>query len=215
MIRAGAISFLVLIITLGTSIASELSESQGEIRGLIPEVGFTLGWRQYSEDDLRDTYDGMWEYGIRFSWIAGRRTWFYLAAQYGRDSGNPYYDTPEFEGFEAAHLRTIPLQMGFRWNGSQKSTLRFLIGAALQLVWAQERYPHVLASGLDGIQTDSGWCPGFRLSLGPEWRLGGGNRGIGLEVGFSRCGGDIGRGGTKHALGMTSFDVQVSFSMQP
>jgi hypothetical protein len=180
----------------------------------IPELSLLLGWNQFTTDDIDDTYGGLLSCGLRFCWTTSDRSEFFLAAQYGAVSGDPYYDVPTFEGFEAAHLRALPLQMGVRWNTTEQTRIRVYFGLAIEAVWAEEETPAISESRRDNMQADSGWVYGFRISLGPEWRSRDENRAVGLEIGYDECGGDIGKGRHRHDLNLSAFGARAYYAIQ-
>ena len=141
--------------------------------------------------------------------------WFFMLAQYGQKAGNPYYDTPDFEGYEAVHLRVVPVQMGFRWDLIRGKRFKFNFGLAFETVWAEEEIPALSETELANTRTSNGWSHGFQITLGPEWRFRDGVHALGLDIGYGESGGDLGKGRSKHDLNLTGYNARIYYAIQP
>lgn len=206
-------AFLLLIGVHSHAQASEVLAREALVAEQTPELALLVGWRHFIDDDVVDTYGGMPSFGLRFLWPATQTADFYLSAQYGRDDGNPYYDTPDFEGHEANRLVMVPLQMGFRWNVNPLSRFAFYVGFVFEAVWARERYPSLNVSELESARESDGMLYGFQFTFGPEWQSAGGERAAGLEVGYGESGGELGKGESKHDLNLTAFHARAYYAL--
>jgi len=208
-------SAILLFLSLCSIIpASTVADQVKDVGSPIPELAFTIGWHQYLKTDMADTYGGMLTYGARLSWHAAKNSWFFLGAEYGQESGNPYYDSPDFEGYDAVRLSALPLQMGFRWNVNQPSQFRFYLGFAFQAVWTEEEVPVLSETGLDSLQTFTGWNYGIQFLLGPEWRSHEGSRAFGLEIGYTISNGELGKGRQRYGMDLNSVNARVYFAIK-
>lgn len=163
------------------------------------DLAVTAEHVSFLEDDVADTYGHVNLLGLELATPLAPGVDLVLGLAYGSADGNPHYLDPTFTATEAAEATLIPMTMGFRTDLSRMPHLRFLLSAAYQATWVEERY---------GFE-ESGLCHGLVLGMGPEWNLADGRWGLGLDVRWRGGSGELGRGYDRHTFNTGGFSVRA------
>lgn len=150
---------------------------------LVPELEFFVIGQRFIDSEMNDTYGLMPTLGVGGNWAVNSEARFCLSIGYGWTKGDPFHDTPDFDGGDLLELCTIPLTCGIRVITSRERNPRVNCDIAVQAIWNRERYSN------DGESRDSFDSQiGFLFLVGPEWRLDDRDRGVGLQIGFTATG---------------------------
>jgi hypothetical protein len=174
------------------------------------ELDLSLAFMNFADTDLDQTYGYLPMFGAGLSFTMAPRTRLFLAVGYGHKSGDPYYDSPGFQGDSEASLKTLRSRLGLKFDLAQSSVMKVYAGFAFLVDYARESLPPQVTSGggLDDSPA-SGLVPGFLLSFAPEWRLGDSGRSLGLEVGYGGTRGDLQGDSHGHDIDLTGFSGRV------
>jgi len=190
-------------------------EAQGprlDLSSLKTEVSLFAGYSIFSDQDMYDTYGGIPQIGCEMSVGLDEAAEFVLGIRYGGVSGDPFYDSLEFEGNDDVSLRAVPITAGFRINASKNPRFRLYWGACFEATWMEERVPSFNPNSLDPRRTDRGWGKGMRLSLTPEWRSRDQRRALGLSFEWGGSSGEVGAGYHHHEVNMIGIGARLHYT---
>lgn len=170
---------------------------------------FTFGRVQFNDQDMSDTYGGMNGAGAQLAVRIAEATWFYMATGYAEASGNPYYDSPGFDGGDAVTVRTVPLRMGIRDDMVAHPDLAIWWGVAAETSWIREEIPSPVPDAFDSRAREDGWGFGLWLTFGPEYLWSGGDKGVGIEAAWGGSGGEVARGERRHDVNLSGVSVSL------
>jgi hypothetical protein len=159
--------------------------------GMTPSLTLLTGGRLFFDDDMERTYGGMMAHGLRFALENKQEVQIWLAVLYGRDKGDPFYDSPDFTSGERTKLQAVPVLVGARMNVTEHPRYRVYLGLALEICWIQEEVPESAEGAAFTDKVYRGWGLGGYLSAAPEYRFADGRQALGVEFflggsGFSR-----------------------------
>jgi len=183
-----------------------------DLSSLETAVSVFAGYSIFNESDMYDTYGGIPQIGCELSVGLDEAADFVLGIRYGGISGDPFYDSPEFEGNEDVSLRAVPITAGFRINASKNPRFRLYWGACFEAAWMEERVPSFNPDSLDPRRTDRGWGKGMRLSLAPEWRSRDQRRALGLSFEWGGSSGEVGSGYHDHEVNMIGMGARLHYT---
>jgi hypothetical protein len=162
----------------------------------------------YANEDLQETYGRTPLVGIRLGYLADERAEFFAGLQYGRDSGDPFYDSPTFRSRDDADLTVVPIDLGFRLNALSHANLLFFFGVGLRPQWTREEGSQSsIGSDLQEAIV-SGWGFGVRGLMGPEWRLRSGRSAFGLELSLAVSELTLGRDANERSIDGSGWEVR-------
>jgi hypothetical protein len=196
----------------GSDQPSETLGPRLDLSSLETEVSVFAGYSIFSESDMYDTYAGLPQIGCELSVGLDEEAEFVMGIRYGGVSGDPFYDTLEFEGNNDVSLRAVPITLGFRINASKNPRFRLYWGACFEAAWMEERVPSFNPDSLDPRRTDRGWGKGLRLSLTPEWRSHDQRRALGLSFEWGGSSGEVGSGYHDHEVNMIGIGANLHYS---
>ncbi len=178
-----------------------------DLGDLHTELGLSAGYRILSEADMYDTYGGLPLFGVDLGVLFDDRTRFVMGVAYGTDSGDPYYDRPDFESGQPLELKTVPVHVGFRIDASENPRFGLHLGVGVEMAWIEELVPDPTFDGT--YLSKSGWAKGMRLSLTPEWRSADRRRSVGLSFEFGGVSGEIGSGHDTHEVNLIGYGARL------
>lgn len=202
--------FLLILFCLTFTLAASAGSPGTEKRPAM--ISVTLGGLMFLDDDIDETYGTMPIVGLRIARQLDKYAEAYFDVQHGSDSGNPFYDTPDFRSGKETSLRVIPIGFGLRINASTHKNFKFYFGIGLRYVWAGEKVPwNPYASG-SGDREYSGWGWGSRMLIGPEWRDSAGKMAYGVELAFGPLDVETERGGWNRVIDLSGPDTRAYVS---
>ncbi|MBU0742517.1 hypothetical protein KKG45_05930 [bacterium] len=196
----------------GTVAAPAGIEPPVDLASLAAELSFFAGYAVFNEQDMYDTYGGMPQVGLEASVGTGEDVRFVLGIRYGAVSGDPFYDTPDFDGSGDARLRAVPVTAGLRVNASENPRFRLYWGACFEAVWMEEKVPDPDVDTAAAHRTDRGWGRGLQLSVTPEWRSHDQRRAAGLTLWWGGSSGKVGKGGQDHEVNMIGMGARLHYA---
>jgi len=176
------------------------------------EISLSAGYLIFFEEDMYDTYGGLPLLGAEA--LIGTRDAmnFVIGLGYGSNSGDPFYDSPEFEGGELVKLRAIPISVGFRTNSSLNPRFRLNWGACFEAVWMEERVPDLEEVSGESYRSDRGWGKGLTFRIMPEWRSLDQRRSLGLTFIWGGSSGSVGKGYDSHEVNLIGMGARVHYT---
>lgn len=163
-------------------------------------------------DDLDRTYGHLTTFGLGVTFALGAETRMFLTADYGRRSGDPYYDVAGFDQARANRLQTVPMSWGIRSNFAPLSRIKVLYGAALVVTYVREKAPVLSGTQAAGVITSSGLLTGFKITLGPEWRTRDRSRAVGLEFSYAVSKGHVKSSDLRRRVDLTGFTARLYYA---
>ena len=183
-----------------------------ETMDLGTELSLSAGYRVFFEKDMGDTYGGMPLMMLEASLGMSETTRFVLGLGYGSRRGDPYYDSPEFEGDGDIALKALPISVGLRVNISRNPRFRLYWGASVEAVWMEEDVPDIDENTGASHRVDRGWGMGFTFSLTPEWRSADLRRALGLTFTWGGGSGEVGKGYEDHEVNLTGMGASLHYT---
>jgi len=175
------------------------------------ELSLQAGYTAFSETDLSDTYGGVPQVGVEASFGTSEIARFMFGVRYGEASGDPFYDTPEFDGGGTARLRTLPITFGFKIHNAANPRYRLYWGVFVEWAWIQETMS--ATGGESPERTDQGWTKGLQFMVAPEWRSRDHRRAVGLTLLYGGSSGKIGTGRHDHEVNTIGGSVRLHYTL--
>lgn len=175
------------------------------------ELSVQAGYTAFSEKDLSDTYGGMPQIGIEASIGTDETARFLLGLRYGRVTGDPFYDTPDFDGEGSARLQAWPLTLGFKIHNDANPRYRLYWGALVEFAWTEEKIPSFDA--LSDHRIERGWTKGLLFMVAPEWRSCDQRRAVGLTFLYGGSSGKIGKGYDSYEINAIGTSARLHYTV--
>jgi hypothetical protein len=147
---------------------------------LSPSVAYLL----FTNTDMRNTYRGLYLYGLETSVGISSHGRFFLSGAYGRSDGNPFHGEKVFEGGIESELACVPFRIGLRANISQHPRFHLYLGVAWTAAWIREKVPESLFGDQVIYEEYTGIGKGIGFQIFPQWRSPSGRTSIGFEFAF-------------------------------
>lgn len=177
-------------------------------------LALLLGRLALADDDLDRTYGSVLTYGVRLALTTPNYLRLTLEALYGRKTGNPFYDTPDFVADRPVQLQMVPIRFGIDINFTRHDHYRFYAGPAIQLAWMREEVPSNGDLGSGETDTYTGWGFGWLLRVAPELRLGGTRHAVGLELAWGGSSGKLARQYSRHYMDISGFNLEAYYTLR-
>ncbi len=173
----------------------------------------SLSYIFFTEADMHGTYGGLPILGIEPSIRFSDHARFFISLGHGRRSGDPFYDTPEFDGNVEIDLKATLLLTGLRANISQHPQMPVYIGVALATAWTEESYPRSIFANGTELWKHNDIGTGISMSLNPQWCSREGRLRAGLEFGLVSVDADGGGNGYHH-VNLDGMLVRITLGME-
>jgi hypothetical protein len=170
------------------------------------------GYTVFFEEDMGDTYGGIPMMSLEASLAAGEITSFVFGLGYGSTSGNPHYNSPEFEGYDELRLKALPFTVGLQVNSSRNPRFRLNWGASFEAVWMEERIPDTDEPSSASYRHDRGWGQGFKFILAPEWCSRDRLSAFGLTFTWGGSSGEVGKGYKDHEVCLMGMSASLHYT---
>jgi hypothetical protein len=170
-------------------------------------LSLTAGYRLFDDADMDATYGGLATFGLEGTLSVGERAWFFAGVGYGRRSGDPYHDRPDFTG-GAADLRAVPVCIGLRGDFANHPRIGLIGTVGLEAAWVEESLPSGDPFFSGETDVTDGWIRGLVFAIGPEWRSTDGRLAMGLQFSIGGAEGDIGGGYSGHGVNLGGMGVR-------
>lgn len=223
-------SVALLILTAGLFSAGEICGQEvgaaaqtagsrsGHVTSLDLELDFSFAYYNLIAEDVDETYSHLPMVGAGISLQAAPNLRAFFSVAYGQKSGNPYYDMPDFQTTEEATVKTLPFQVGLKYNLAQSTRVKLYWSLAFLMAWTSEELPGQLDyAGHVGPVTSSDLTTGYVFSFAPEFLLGQSGQSLGAEFGFGGTQGtlDAQNDGThSHEINLTGFFARAYWSIR-
>ncbi|MEN8007786.1 MAG: hypothetical protein ABFS42_12270 [Candidatus Krumholzibacteriota bacterium] len=176
-----------------------------ELNVLDARLALSAQYNHFTGEDMRDTYGGLPMIAAAFSFRASRYSRVFVSVGYGKQTGDPYYNTPGINAEDHIKVRYLPVQWGMKADLARSTRIHVYIGAAVELAWMEETIPLLGNEGTVAETSSTGINGGYNLTFGPEFVLGQGGRAVGLEIGWGGSKGSVTTRGHSHQIDMTGF----------
>ncbi len=170
------------------------------------------GYTVFFEEDMGDTYGCIPSVSVEASLGASERIRFVFGLGYGSTTGDPHYDSPEFEGGNDLRLRLLPVTVGLRANSSRNQRFRLDWGASFEAVWMEERIPDIDESSGAPYRNDRGWGKGIKFTLSPEWLSRDRRHALGLTFTWGGSSGEVGKGYKDHEVSLMGMGASLHYT---
>lgn len=176
------------------------------------ELSLSAGYIVFLEQDMSDTYGGLPLTGVEASLGTNESVRFVIGLGYGSRSGDPHYDSPEFEGGNDVKLKVVPITVGMRANISRNPRFRLYWGACIEVAWMEEKVPDIDQASGASHRLDRGWGKGFKFTLSPEWRSRDQRRALGLTFTWGGSTGEVGKGYHDHEVSLWGMGARLHYT---
>jgi len=195
----------------GSRMSPERDRAPVDVSAMGLELSLQAGYTAFSEQDLSDTYGGVPQVGVEASFGTSETARFLFGVRYGQASGDPFYDTPEFDGGGTARLRTLPITFGFKIHNDVNPRYRLYWGLFVEWAWMQETMS--ASGGGPPEQSDQGWTKGLQFMVAPEWRSRDQRRAVGVAILYGGSSGKIGTGRYDHEVNAIGGSVRLHYTL--